>query len=490
MFMSMFVGLQRLVSDGEISASMSKLRQIVNGAAILCESLIENDERVHVRVYAYMLRFASLVSQQIYSFEMPDTRSMLAFELHTFLWWLLVTYLSADIGGRVFARFRRNHTQVLYWNDMVHHMPNFYCKFKMPWPFVAEDAFEMSFKLYKEYAQRVHRSTDIVGLRVFTAHRALMNELFTKNKGSRGGGDVPRTYFRDVPQADIVVHASIFKWMCRDLTGSGTPRGVAAVAFRGFLRRLQERTDGQADLITFGEKGEVTFRVGRTKVEGLAPPVLHLCFPSRDVGVHEDVANNDPKRKYCSCKKGACKGCVCAKAGLPCTDMCHGKSLNHACSRQQASSPADDAVPSAPAAGLLSVCNCKRVPSVPSLLAWCQHSDTKFMSLRCDSAFEAEFRASLAIWRSDGSRSALVRCLRAAAKATAITARASVGLRDRVIRARDNWRAYKCATRVAGKRKANFYRIWLVRCCVELFLGRRLKPNPLRLRFHLACAGF
>jgi hypothetical protein len=111
----MFASLTTLVSNGEISASMSKMRRIINGAAFVCEGCVVADQRPTVRVFAYILRFASLVGQQIYSYEVPDARAKLAFELHTYLWWLLVTYLSADVGGKpdVKPNTKRFHTQVI-----------------------------------------------------------------------------------------------------------------------------------------------------------------------------------------------------------------------------------------------------------------------------------------------------------------------------------------------------------------------------------------
>jgi hypothetical protein len=370
-------------------------------------------------------------------------------------------------------------------------MPNFYCKFKLPWPFVAEDAFEMSFKLYKEYAQRVHRSTDLVGLRVFTAHRGLMAELLVKHSGSRGGGDCPRTYFRDIEQADIIVHASIFKWLCRDLTGIGKPRPVAAVSFRALLLRLSKRGDGQAALIEFGDKGEVIFRVGKG-IGDQPAPVLHLCFPASDctagVGADKPAA-----RIFCSCTAGNCQNCVCAKAGLNCTPLCHKKKTNSKCVRPP---PAVDPVPTF-APGLLSVCKCPPVSPAVSLMAWVETYYARCADALRDPVVDL-LRHCVRRWRSGHSRRKLVFLLRVAARATI---REQRRLWLRVARARDKWRIHAPVSpgmritrggqknTVVPKRKVAFYRSWCLRCWVEWYIGRRVRPDPLHLRFRIASAG-
>ena len=66
-FMSMFSSLSTLVGNGEIAASMSSMRHIINVAAALCETTVLGHVQYKVRVFAYILRFAIFVAQQIYS---------------------------------------------------------------------------------------------------------------------------------------------------------------------------------------------------------------------------------------------------------------------------------------------------------------------------------------------------------------------------------------------------------------------------------------
>ena len=114
--LSLFTGLTTLIGNGEISQSMSKMRLIANNAAGLWEEPILSQPALHYRIYGYIQRFATLISQQIYCRDKPTPRSLLAFSLHAYLWWLLVTYLSAHLGGVSTNSKRkascRNHTQV------------------------------------------------------------------------------------------------------------------------------------------------------------------------------------------------------------------------------------------------------------------------------------------------------------------------------------------------------------------------------------------
>jgi hypothetical protein len=477
-FASMFVGLQKTIEMGEISASMSKMRQIVNGAAVVCEDVMTRDANHHVRVYAYILRFAALIGEQIYSKCVPDARMLLAFEVHTYLWWLIATYLSADIGGwKGKSTYSRSHTQVLYWIDMVHHMPNFYCQWGFPWPWVAEDDFEKSFTLYKDHAQEVHRGTDLLGLRVFTAHKALMTDLLVKHHGSRGGGDRPRTHFSSIEKADIVVHPSIYEWLCKPIRGSRTTNlPVAAVSFKAFLRRVHGRSHGQEHLIEFGTKGEVIFRVGVAAPGDAAPPILHLCFPvaGSDDELEDPVVD---ARVHCNCN-GSCNNarCACFKAGVRCGPRCH-RHPNPSCTQPHVHLAEPEGVRADP--GLSSFCTCVERDGPTSLHQWFTERTEK---MACAPRHAQNLKHLVQCWRDPNTTVRLPLLWRAASR---LLLHDLAPLAKRLKKALSMWRDARAnmAMNIQSKkfvfhRRLEFYARLLWRRCVEYQYGRRLWIDP------------
>jgi hypothetical protein len=351
---------------------------------------------------------------------------------------------------------------------------------------------------------------NIAGLREYEEHQELLDEILNRQTGSRGGGHAPNTHFRYIEEADIVVHSSIYDWLCADLSYTGgaggpgpTPRPIAGVTFRAFLVRLQSLSEEQQSLIEFGVNGEVTFRIGKAQHDGEPIPVVHLCFPPRPVSVEEsspDVVDS-ARSVWCSCKKGACNNrrCVCFKSGLECGAKCHGgvNKKNANCVNKPADAVRDaahhgDASPAAqpaPPAGMLHACKCtSRAQSIPKDLGeWCDIFHRKFAVLRHDPLLHFG-KHLVRVWREKKWRFPVLRPLVRIFIANRRTVKRE--LEERVGRARESWRRARTmrilSNSVSNQRVATFYCKWYLRCCVEKYVGFHIPSSPLRLRYELS----
>jgi ubiquitin C-terminal hydrolase len=471
--LGMFAGLTTTISNGEIGMSMGTMREIACSCAHLWEKSILEHSETCKRIFAYIMRFASLVAQQIYSKEVPTARSLLAFEVHTYLWWLLTTYLSALNGGVSVRSRTRNHTERLYWIDMVHHMGNFFTKFKMPWPHVAEDAFEASFKTYKMFSALIGRSSDLVGLRQYCAKQRVLSQLIAKRRGIRGGGDAPSSKFPYIDQADICIHPSIYKWLCPDLNCTGRSLPIAAVSFRAFLRRIDTREDGQHNHVEFLGDKSIIFRVGRPRRPNESIPLITLCFPIADDSLPADsddstIDTGESVRSiFCGCAKGDCSRatCVCKKNSLQCTPKCHGKTGHDRCARFMAVQ--NTPPPAAP--GLTSMCQCpsehEGYSAPENIRAWCTKARASYIAVGNDPVY----------WE----------------RTSRLTPSTQLDLRERFRRSLKQWRdtrvqvaGYKKAPK-AFRRRELFFIKWATKCCFDLAFGRRLRADPVIVRYHM-----
>jgi hypothetical protein len=354
---------------------------------------------------------------------------------------------------------------------MVHHMGNFFAKWKMPWPHVAEDAFEASFKTYKLFNALIGRSSDLLGLRVFCAKRRVLADILKKRSGSRGGGSVPSANFYYIERADICVHPSIFKWECNDLSVPDRTIPVAAVAFRAFLRRLNSRTDGQADHVDFAADGSIIFRVGRPRRPGAPIPMITLCFPVNppddgdDGHVQDDV---DAQRTiFCGCAKGDCSkdSCKCKKNNLLCTAKCHGKSGHNRCVQFVDVPPPQPRHPP----GLTALCTCEMSTATnraaANLSAWCARKHASFLLLANDPSY----------WD----------CVSQLVPST------QLDLGERLRKSLQRWREARAAVAQYKKapkallRRELFFLKWATKCCFEASLGKRIRADPAIVRYHM-----
>lgn len=367
-------------------------------------------------------------------------------------------------------------------------MPNFYQAYSLPWPWVAEDDFEKSFDWYKIYSAAAHRSTNLPGLRVYEEKMHILRQLLARKVGERGGGNAPETHFQHIEQADIVVHASIFKWLCYDLTAKhGHRRPFAGVTFRSFLRRILSRGDEQAALVEFGPKGEIIFRVGRS-YKGGAIPLLHLCFP---MPVQEEGEPAEKRVIFCGCKKQNCskQTCKCVKNGLLCAPACHGSGGNSNCINC-AHEASPDTPPLPP--GLLPLCECGDILHPPrDLAAFCAARSTVFPFLTNTRPNLIQcFADCLFVWRRRRGRFSCRYLIKTACALSRAHTMSKSYLSKRFARAVQNVKHYTAqyllTKAVVDGRKLLFYRKWALRCGVELHLCRQFTPDRMVLRYHLA----
>jgi hypothetical protein len=324
-FKGYYQGLEGLTTSGEVCASFNRVRKIASVGAYLLVPAVLDSPQLGKRKYAHLLTFYALLSQHVYSRAELSGKSLLRGAFYGFMVWLMMTYLSARVGGRTLPSGKhKNHTQTLYFKGLASTMPAFQRLSSRPWPDFSEEQGEQSFAGYKRYSSIVQRQTDLLGERADFFRRKLLKDV-----ESLGAPQEPLwPSFKIVQHGSVVLHKSLFQWQTPIVghTEDAGERKLAAVNFNLFLLQLRDRVDEQK-YVSRRDDGAWVIRLGSdaSTVENAAG-TLELCFAEPEV----------PPRTPCKCKiSGKCTGksCSCFVANQPCLPACHGGRVCSACKR-------------------------------------------------------------------------------------------------------------------------------------------------------------
>ena len=304
-FVSWVGGLQDLVKQGKIIASMARARRIAVSCPGFFEDIIKSSSEWSV--YFPVLRLLAWITRHLYSPAESTPKRRLRFRLCGFLLWLLIGDLSARVGGRHMKNgSKKSHVENVYWKDLTQHMPRFEETFRLSLYHLNEESFEQSFKAYKLFAEKVHKATALEGERIYRG-KVRAREKLLKSVPRRNLWKV----YEEIPYQVITVCPGINSFLSRSLQVEGSSIPVGPTMWRKFLTDVF-KIDMMADMVNEGSTGIMKFSVGSSYSTEDIP--LRVCF------CHKPPA--DTNNISCGCSSGGCKKCKCSKNGSMCTPRC------------------------------------------------------------------------------------------------------------------------------------------------------------------------